>query len=228
LFVSEQKVRVQPRPSGSDATKATIKGKVVNAAGTGIAGAAIIVTPPGGAAGALLGQVVSVVTGSDGSFSADVKPVAASTVDIAVTAAGYVGATSSGVVAIKGRTTTAAPIQLAAVSPGVVPCDEGFIRDLVTAACVPVPGGGDDGGPPPITCPDGSVLASDGVTCVTAGGGFTCPVGYALAPDGVSCVALGEKTGEAVKPWYKSKWTYIIGGGVLLLGGVAVAVARRR
>ncbi len=145
LFVSEQKVRVQPRPSGSDATKATIKGKVVGASGSGIAGAAVNVGPPGGGS-VRVGMVASVVTGADGSFSVDVVPGSTGMVDVAVSAAGYVGATALGVVAIRGQTTTVLPISLTAVSPGAVPCDEGFIRDLVTAACVPVTGGDGGGG----------------------------------------------------------------------------------
>jgi hypothetical protein len=87
-----------------------------------------------------------------------------------------------------------------------VPCDEGFVRDLVTAACLPIPG---DGG---------------------GDGGFTCPEGFVLSSDGVNCVALGEKTDAAAKPWYKRTSTWLIVGGVVVVvgGGIAVAASRRR
>jgi hypothetical protein len=196
-------VQLQPKPRGSDATKATIKGKVTGASGVGIAGAAVNVGPPGGGS-ARVGMAASVVTGADGSFSVDVIPGSTGTVDVAVTAAGYVGATALGVVAIRGQTTSDVRIPLAAAGGAPPPtCDPGFVLDLVTAACVPVPGDGDDG----FTCPEGSVLSSDGV----------------------SCIALGEKTGEAAKPWYKRTSTWLIVGGVVVVGGgIAVVASRRR
>lgn len=176
-----------PKPPGSDVRTATIKGRVVDAAGVGIPGASVVVSPEGGGPVGP-GMSASVVAGADGAFSADVVPRGgSSTIAVSVEAAGYVGATASGVSAVKGQITEGVVIPLAAAVAG---------------------GGGGGGG--------------DG------GGGAYCPEGFVLASDGVSCVALGEKSDEGPRPWYKNKWTYIIGGVVIVGGGIAVAVARRR
>jgi hypothetical protein len=65
------------------------------------------------------------------------------------------------------------------------------------------------------------------MTCMTEGGGFVCPDGFVLAPDGVSCIAVAGKSGGAAKPWYKRTSTWLVVGVVVVGGGIAVAVSRR-
>ena len=55
-----------------------------------------------------------------------------------------------------------------------------------------------------------------------------CPAGSAMDASGRCVPAIYKTGGAAGTPWYRSKWTWIVGGVVIVGGCIAIAVSRSR
>ncbi len=82
-------------------------------------------------------------------------------------------------------------------------------------------------------CPEGQVYNAEG-TCVpfiSPVAPEPCPEGQWRAADGTCVPLVGvvpAPPATAAKPWYKRPVTYVVAGGLTVLGGVAIAASRRR
>lgn len=169
--------------------KPVLQGRVVDPDGVPVAGATVRLTAVGGSMGAAL---KSTTTDASGMFS--MQP-SAGTYDLVVGMAGFNNVRFSPITVPSSGTTTTA--------------------DLVLETTATI-GGGDD--LPPSSCPEGQVLDTLTGECVDIGS--ACPEGQMLDSATGTCVPVStDEEGTGAKPWYKSPWTWVIGGAVVV-GGV--------